>query len=76
MVAGTLKLRQYYHISEIAKHLATPVKENILGYHALTGCDATSAFRSLGERTCRKVSVANPDLLWGVGRDGPFAAIH
>ena len=42
---------------------------NILGFHALTGCDTTSAFSGISKKTCWKKYVTCPDLLSDVGRD-------
>ena len=71
MVSGTARQRKNYPISKIALQLPKEVVANILGYHSLTGCDTTSAFSGRGKRSSWKIYMQHPELLQGVGRDGP-----
>ena len=73
MISGTAKQRKCYPVHLITKQLSQPVIENILGFHAFTGCDTTSSFAGYGKRTCWKVFLKNPQLLQGIGRDGHSA---
>ena len=38
MISGTAKNRKCYLLHSICDKLSQPVKENLLGFHALTGC--------------------------------------
>lgn len=71
MVSGTARQQKNYPISKIALQLPKEVVANILGYHSLTGCDTTSAFSGRGKRSSWKIYMQHPELLQGVGRDGP-----
>ena len=70
MVSGTVHQRKCYPIHEISGKLSQPVIDNILGFHALTGCDTTSSITGYGKRSCWKTFKDFPLLLHGVGRDG------
>lgn len=70
MLCGTARQRKCYPIHTIAQQLPQVVISNILGFHALTGCDTTSSFTSFGKRKCWKVFEQYPQLLHGIGRDG------
>ena len=70
MISGTAKQRKCYPINSITLKLPKIVTQNILGFHALTGCDSTSSFTGHGKKTCWKVYQKHPELLSGVGRDG------
>ena len=69
MTSGTAKQRKCYPVGQIAASLSPAVVNNILGFHALTGCDSTSSLTGIGKRVSWKVFCDNPDLLHGVGRD-------
>ena len=73
MMSGTSRQKKYYPINKISQKLSQTVVENILGFHALTGCDSTSSFTGFGNKTCWKLYLQHPHLLGGVGRDGPPA---
>jgi len=70
MKSGTSKKRVYYQIAPIVQKLSRPVRNNLLGFHAFTGCDVTSSFYGYGKRSCWKVYVEQPELLANIGRDG------
>ena len=63
MIAGTAKKRKCYPVHSIAERLSSSVIDDILGFHALTGCDTTSSFAGFGKRKCWKVYEENPNLL-------------
>ena len=44
MISGTAKKRKCYPIYALSERLTQPLKDNLLGFHAFTGCDRTSAF--------------------------------
>ena len=72
MLSGTAKKMKCFPAHVIAKQLPQSVKANILGFHAVTGCDTTSAFSGIGKKTCWKVFMKYSHLLVGIGRDGDF----
>ena len=43
MISGTAKKRKCYPIHAVSERLAKPVVDNLLSFHALTGCDSTSS---------------------------------
>ena len=76
MISGTAKNRKCYPIHELSERLAKPLRDNLLGFHAFTGCDTTSAFRGHGKRSCWKTFQNHPHLVQGIGRDGELAPIE
>ena len=52
MMSGTAKKMKFFPVHVVAEKLPGPVMENILGFHAVTGCDSTSAFSGIGKKTC------------------------
>ena len=48
----------------------------MLSFHALTGCDTTSAFHGYGKKSCWKTFLNQPLLVAGIGRDGELAPIE
>ena len=76
MVSGTARQMKCYPIHIIAEKLSLQIQENILGFHALTGCDSTSSFSRFGKKKCWKVFEQHPGLLSGVGRDGSVEPVE
>ena len=68
MSSGTARQRKNYPIHLIAKKLSPLVKANILGFHAVTGCDTTYFFSGYSKKSCCKLYVQFPELLNNVGR--------
>ena len=52
------------------------MKTHLLSFHALTGCDTTSAFHGYGRKSCWKTFLNQPLLVAGIGRDGELALIE
>jgi len=75
MVSGTGRSRRCYPIHTISRTLDRHVRENILGFHALTGCDTTSSFHGISKKSCWKAYCEAPTLLAGVGRDGDVSSV-
>ena len=73
MISGTGKKRKCYPIHALSERLAKPLRDNLLGFHAFTGCDTTSAFSGHGKRSCWKTFLNHPHLVQGIGRDGELA---
>ena len=76
MISGTAKKRKCYPIHVPPERLAKPLRDNLLGFHAFTGCDTTSAFSGYGKRSCWKTFQNHPHLAQGIGRDGELAPIE
>ena len=51
MMSGTAHQMKCYPVHLIARNLPQQIQENILGFHALTGCDSTSSFAGAGKKT-------------------------
>ena len=66
MISGTAKKMKCFPAHVDAKKLPASVKENIFGFHAVTGCDTTSSFAGIGKKTCWKAFMEHPQLLAGV----------
>ena len=49
MMSGTAKQRKYYPIHIISQLHSQQVANNILGFHAFTGCDSTSSLTGFGK---------------------------
>ena len=76
MISGTAKSRKCYPVHEASQRLTQSVKTNLLSFHALTGCDTTSAFHGYGKKSCWKTFLNQPLLVAGIGRDGELAPIE
>lgn len=76
MVSGTSKQRRCFPVHQISLTLGGNIRQNILGFHAITGCDTTSSFHGISKKTCWKRFVACPELLEPVGRDGNIADVE
>ena len=50
--------------------------DNLLSFHALTGCDTTSSFSGHGKKKCWKIFQNQPLLVNGIGRDGELTPIE
>ena len=68
MVSGTSKQPKCYPVHIIASKLDNDILENMLGFHALTGCDTTSSFSGIGKKTCWKQYLEAPSLVQSLGR--------
>ena len=69
MVGGNAKQKKCFPVNSITDKLSEGVIQNILGFHAFTGCDTTSSFSGYGKKKCWKVFEEHPHLLYGIGRD-------
>jgi len=76
MVSGTAKNRKCYPLHAVSERLTQPVRENLLSFHALTGCDTTSYFSGHAKKSCWKAFESQPLLVKGIGRDGDLAPIE
>lgn len=76
MLSGKARQRKCYPVHLIAQNMFQQIKDNILGFHALTGCDSTSSLAGFGKKTCWQIVKQNPELIAGVGRDGPVEQVE
>ncbi len=75
IISGMAKSRKCYPVHEASQRLTQSVKTILLSFHALTGCDTTSAFHGYGKKSCWKTFLNQPLLVAGIGRDGELAPI-
>jgi hypothetical protein len=76
MISGTAKNRKCFPIHSVSAKLSTPVRDNLLSFHALTGCDTTSSFSGYGKKSCWNTFYNQPLLVKGIGRDGELSPIE
>lgn len=76
MMSGTSKLQECFPVHVINETLPPAVVENVLGFHAITCCDTVSSFTGHGKKSCWNVFLQHPELLHGVGRDGPLSDVE
>ena len=73
MIGGSSKEPKCYPVHDIADKLSQTQRENILGFHSLTGSDTTSSFTGYGKKTCWKIYT---ELLAGMGINGAIEISH
>ena len=49
MIYEITKKRTFYPIQSLSERLTQPLRDNLLRFHALTGCDTTLAFSGHGK---------------------------
>ena len=76
MLSETSRDTKCYPAHTISQKLEPEVVENLLGFHAVTGCDTVSSFAGYGKKSCWVVFLQHPELLRGVGRDGTVAEVE
>lgn len=76
MRSGTVKKPKCIPIHEIVERFDNTIRVNLLGFHALTGCDSTSSFAGHGKTKSWKTFVKEPCMLDSVGRDGNVAEVE
>jgi len=76
MMSGTSKEQECFPVHIINENLPRVVVENVLGFHAITGCDTVSSFAGHGKKSCWRVYLQHAELLQGVGRDGPLDKVE
>ena len=75
MIGGTAKQRKCYPVHTTAQRLSQQIVENLLGFHALTGSDTTSAFTSFGKKKCWKIFEQHPHFRL-YGATNPLAGVN
>ena len=67
MFSGTTRKKCYVPIHQI--HVTEEIRESLLAFHALTGCDTTSQFAGIGKKSVWTVFVKHHDLLKYLGEE-------
>ena len=67
MKAGTKKRPRMIRIHDI--RLDEDIRQGLLAFHALTGCDTMSQFAGITKKSAWKVFVKAPHLMHTLGRD-------
>ncbi len=67
MRLGTFKSRRFVAIHKI--EINDNIRKSLLAFHAITGCDTTSQFGSIGKKTAWKVLLQNQQSLHRFGQD-------
>ena len=67
MFSGTARKKCYVPIHKI--HVTKEIRESLLAFHALTGCDTTSQFSGIGKKSAWTVFVKHHDLLKYLGEE-------
>ena len=68
MLVGSAQRGKSYTIHTNAQQLSPGIIENILGFHVLTGSDATSSLTGFGKKKFWKIYEQYSHLLHGIGR--------
>lgn len=74
-ISGTAKKQNYVPILKITANVPDEVKNNILSFHALTGCCTTSSLNEYGKILLEKISKI-PSKLEEVNRDGELQPVE
>jgi 5'-3' exonuclease len=67
MFSGTARKKCFVPIYQI--HVTEDIRESLLTFHALTGCDTTSQFAGIGKKSAWTVFVKFHDLLEHLGEE-------
>lgn len=70
MSTGTVKEPKFIPVHAI--NVPAPLIENLMAYHAVTGCDTTSQFSGKGKKTTWKAFQEKPKLLEEMGGSAQF----
>lgn len=67
MQTGSFNSPKFVKVHQI--HIQNTMRESLLGYHAITGCDTVSHFRGYDKNKSWKVYENNSELLQNIGDD-------
>ena len=67
MSKGTSSQKIFVPVHTIFSGIPTDVRESIIGFHSITGCDTTSQPNGIGKKTAWEVYLKNPKLLAEIG---------
>jgi len=76
MLSETSYDTKCYPAHTIYQKIEPEAVENLLGFHAVTGCDTVSLFAGHGKKSRLAVFLQHPELLKGVGRDGAIPEVE
>ena len=76
MVSGTSTQQKCYPVHTLSNQFSQSVRENLLSFHALTGCDTVSLFSGYGKKKCWKIFQRQPDSVSSIGRNGELDLIE
>lgn len=76
LMTGTSTKRCYIPIREVCNKLPEDVREALLAFHAITGCDSTSFTFDHSKKKCFDVLLRNCNLLYGIGEGDMTIAKH
>ena len=76
MVSGTSTQQKFYPVHTRSNQFSQSVRENLLSFHALTGCDTVSSFSGYGKKKCSKIFQRQPDSVSSIGRNGELDLIE
>ena len=74
MVPGTSTQHKCYPYA--VKSVLPTVMENLLSFHAQTGCDTVSSFSGYGKKKWWKIFQRQPDSVSSIGRNGKLDLIE
>ena len=76
MVSGASTQPKCYPVHTLSNQLSQSVRENLLSFHALTGCDTVSSFSGYGKKKCWKIFQKQPDSVSSIRRNGELDLIE
>ena len=76
MVSGTSAQPKCYPLHTLSNQLSQSVREKLLSFHALTGCDTVSSFSGYGKKKCWKIFQKQPDSVSCIGCNGELDLIE
>ena len=76
MVSGTSTQQKCYPAHRLSNQFSQSVSENLLSFHALTGCDTLSLFSGYGKKKCWKIFQRQPDSVSSIGCNGELDLIE
>ena len=65
-----------YSVHTLSNQFSPSVRENLLSFHALTGCDTVASFSGYGKKKCWKIFQRQPDSVSSIGRSGELDLIE
>ena len=75
MISGTSTQQKCCPVHTLSNQFSQFVRENLLSFHALTGCDTVSSFSGYGEKNCWKIFQKQLDSVSSIGRNGELDLI-
>ena len=76
MVSGMSTQQKCYPVHTMSNQFSQSVRENLLSFHSLTGCDTVSSFSGYGKKKWWKFFQRQPDSVSSIGRNGELDLIE